>query len=294
MHVIEQGNPMLRPALIAVALAGVAAPAFAQNTDPAPAPASTLPDPNDNSDQLTIGVGGAYVPDYTGSSHYRLTPAAVIRGRVSGISFTTRGPSLEVNLVPRSKEKFSFSAGPIAALGLNRTGKIKDPLVALLPRRKKAIELGGFVGGSFHGLTNPYDSLGAKVAVTHDVGHAHRSTIVSPSVDFSTPLSRSTYVGVSAGLDFVSTRYAQYYFGVTPAEAALSGLPAFAPKGGLRDWKVNLLAVQSLSGNLLKGLSLGGTLGYSRLQGDFKRSPLVAQRGKAGQWLGAIGLGYSF
>ena len=44
-------------------------------------PASTLPDPNDNKDQLTIGVGGAYVPDYTGSSHYRLTPAAVIRGR---------------------------------------------------------------------------------------------------------------------------------------------------------------------------------------------------------------------
>jgi outer membrane protein len=268
MHVIEQGNPMLRLAFITVALASAAVPALAQSSDAAPAAASTLPDPNDSSDQLTIGVGG--------------------------ISFTTRGPAIEVNLIPRSKEKFSFSAGPIVALGLNRTGKIKDPLVALLPRRKKAIELGGFVGGSIHGLTNPYDSLGAKVAVMHDVGHAHRSTSVSPSVDFSTPLSRSTYVGLSAGLDFVSTRYAGYYFGVTPADAALSGLPAFAPKGGLKDWKVNLLAVQSLSGNLLKGLSLGGTLGYSRLQGDFKRSPLVAQRGKAGQWLGALGLGYSF
>ena len=294
MHVIEQGNPMLRSVLLAVALAGVSAPALAQNTDPAPTTASNLPDPNDRSDQLTIGIGVGMMPDYSGSNDYRLTPAPMLRGRVSGISFATRGPGIEVNLVPRSKEKFSFSAGPIAGLGLNRTGKIKDPLVALLPRRKTAIELGGFVGGSFRGLTNPYDSLGAKVAVTHDVGHAHRSTMVSPSVDFSTPLSRSTYVGVAAGLDFVSTRYAQYYFGVTPAEAALSTLPAFAPKGGLKDWKVNLLAVQSLSGNLLKGLSLGGTLGYSRLLGDFKRSPLVAQRGKAGQWLGAVGLGYSF
>lgn len=285
---------MLRTVLLAAALAAFAAPALAQSTDAAPAPASTLPDPNDRSDQLTIGLGGAYLPDYTGSNDYRLRPGAVVRGRVGGIAFSSRGAALDVNLVPRGKGKLSFSAGPSIGLGLNRTGKVKDPLVALLPRRKTAIEVGGFVGASLHGLTNPYDSLGAKLLVTHDVGNAYRSTMVTPSVDFSTPLSRSTYVGLSAGLDFVSTRYAQYYFGVTPAEATLSGLPAFTPKGGLKDWKVNLLAVQSLSGNLLKGLALGGSLGYSRLQGDFKRSPLVAQRGKAGQWLAALGLAYSF
>ena len=275
------------------ALAAFASPALAQSTVAAPPPASTLPDPNDNSDELMIGLGGALLPDYTGSNDYRLTPAAVARGRVHGISFSTRGTALEVNLIPRGKDKFSLSAGPIAGLGLDRSAKIKDPVVRLLPKRKKAIELGGFVGASLHGLTNPYDSLGAKVAVTHDVAHAHRSTIVSPSVDFSTPLSRSTFVGLSAGLDFVSSRYSQYYFGVTPAEAALSGLPAYSPRSGLMDWKVNLLAVQSLSGNILHGLSVGGTLGYSRLQGDFKRSPLVAQRGNAGQWLAALGLGYS-
>lgn len=285
---------MLRTAFLTAALVSVAAPVLAQSTDAAPTPASTLPDPNDRSDQFTIGVGGAITPDYTGSNDYRLTPAAVIRGRVSGISFSTRGTAFDVNLIPRGNGKLSFSAGPTVALGLNRTGKIKDPVVALLPKRKKAIELGGFVGASLHGLTNPYDSLGAKVTVTHDVAHAHRSTIVSPSVDFSTPVSRTTYVGLSAGLDFATTRYAQYYFGVTPTEAVLSGLPTYTPNGGLKDWKVNLLAVQSLSGNLLHGLALGGTLGYSRLQGDFKRSPLVAQRGKAGQWLGALGLAYSF
>ena len=280
--------------LLAAAGLVVAAPALAQSTDAAPTSTSALPDPNDQSDQLTIGVGGVLVPDYTGSNDYRLSPAAVVRGRVSGISFSTHGTALEVNLIPRGNEKLSFSAGPVIGLGLNRTGKIKDPVVALLPKRKKAIELGGFVGASLHGLTNPYDSLGAKVTVTHDVASAHRSTIVTPSVEFSTPLSRSTYLGLSAGLDFVSSRYAQYYFGVTPAETVLSGLSTYSPKGGLKDWNVNLLAVQSLSGNLLKGLAIGGTLGYSRLQGEFKRSPLVAERGKAGQWLAALGLAYSF
>jgi outer membrane scaffolding protein for murein synthesis (MipA/OmpV family) len=33
---------------------------------------------------------------------------------------------------------------------------------------------------------------------------------------------------------------------------------------------------------------------YSRLVGDFKRSPIVAQRGSANQWLGAIGLAYTW
>jgi hypothetical protein len=48
------------------ALAALATPGLAQNTDPAPAPApapaSTLPDPNDQSDQFTIGVGGGWPP----------------------------------------------------------------------------------------------------------------------------------------------------------------------------------------------------------------------------------------
>ena len=285
---------MLRTALLAAALASIAAPALAQSADAAPPPGAALPDPNDNSDQFTILGGAARMPDYSGSDNYRMRPAAIIRGRVSGIGFSTKGTALEVNLIPSGRDKYAISAGPIVGVGLNRTGKIKDPFVRLLPKRKTAVEVGGFVGGARKGLTNPYDSLGARVAVTHDVASAHRSTIVSPGIDFSTPLSRTTFVGLSAGLNIVSDRYARYYFGVTPTEAALSGLPAFSPHGGVRDWNVNLLAIQSLSGNLLKGLALGGTLGYSRLQGDFKRSPLVAQRGKAGQWLVAFGLAYSF
>jgi outer membrane scaffolding protein for murein synthesis (MipA/OmpV family) len=33
---------------------------------------------------------------------------------------------------------------------------------------------------------------------------------------------------------------------------------------------------------------------YSRLVGDFKRSPIVAMRGSASQWLGAVGLAYTW
>jgi len=33
---------------------------------------------------------------------------------------------------------------------------------------------------------------------------------------------------------------------------------------------------------------------YSRLVGDFKQTPIVSQRGSASQWMGAIGLAYTF
>jgi outer membrane scaffolding protein for murein synthesis (MipA/OmpV family) len=51
---------------------------------------------------------------------------------------------------------------------------------------------------------------------------------------------------------------------------------------------------QSLSGDLLHGFSIFGAGQYSRLVGDFRRSPIVDDRGSPNQWLGAIGLAYSW
>jgi len=39
---------------------------------------------------------------------------------------------------------------------------------------------------------------------------------------------------------------------------------------------------------------LFGTGAYSHLSGDFKDSPIVDDRGSAGQWLAAVGLAYTF
>lgn len=264
------------------------APVFAQNQEPLPTPEEI-----NSADSFTIAGGGAIIPDYEGSDDYKLIPAAAIRGKVHGISFTTRGTYLYVDVVNGSG-KVDFDVGPIAGVRLNRTGKIKDDVVNLLPDRKTAVELGGFAGVSFKRLTNPYDSLGVRLDVVKDVASAHQSTVISPNVEFSTPLSRTFFVGASVSADFVSNRFADYYFSVSPTEAALTGLPAFNAGGGMKNWKVGLLANYSLSGDLRHGLSLFGTGIYSRLVGDFKRSPIVSERGSASQWLGALGLAYSF
>jgi len=242
-----------------------------------------------------VGVGAALIPDYEGSDDYRIIPAGAVRGKVSGISFSTHVAYLYVNVVPQSG-KFGFDAGPIIGARFDNRRHTDDAVVRLMLKRKTAVELGGFAGVSFRGLTNPYDSLSLHLDVLHDIGNAHKSTVFSPNLDFSTPLSRWTYASVSVGAEIVSNKFADYYFGVSPADRLATGnqLPLYDPGGGLKNWKASLLLNQSITGDLLGGLSVFGVGQYSRLVGDFRRSPIVSMRGSAGQWLAAAGLAYTW
>lgn len=272
---------------IAFAAVLVAAPAIAQEAE------APLPDPETAGDNWTIALGVGYAPDYVGSNDYRLIPAAAVRGKIGKVAISTRSTYVHADLLPR-RGGLDLDLGPIVGVRLNRTGKIEDSLVRLLPDRKRAIEVGGFAGVSLHDVTNPYDTLALRVDLLHDVGGAHGSTVVSPNLSFSTPLSRRTYASASLGLDFVADRFADYYFSVTPAEALASGLPAFDADGGMKSWSASLLLNQSITGDLTGGLSVFGTANYSRLVGDFRDSPIVSQRGSPHQWLVAAGLAYTF
>jgi outer membrane scaffolding protein for murein synthesis (MipA/OmpV family) len=269
------------------------APAVAQDQPSA----GQLPSPKEvlARDALTIGAGVGILPDYEGSDDYRIIPVAAVRGQYHGISFTTRGPYLYVDVIPDRGNKVEFIAGPIAGARMKRS-HIDDDVVKLLPHLKTAIELGGFAGVSLHQLTNPYDTLSLRLDVLHDVASAHESTVFGPSIDFSTPLSRTTYASASVGAEFVGNKFADYYFSISPTDSAATGgaLPVFDADGGMKNWKASLLLNQSLSGDLLHGVSIFGLGQYSRLVGDFKRSPIVSQRGSASQWTGAVGLAYSW
>jgi outer membrane scaffolding protein for murein synthesis (MipA/OmpV family) len=62
----------------------------------------------------------------------------------------------------------------------------------------------------------------------------------------------------------------------------------------MKNWKAGLLVNQSITGDLLHGLSIYGLGQYSHLLGDFKRSPIVADRGSSSQWIGSLGLAYTW
>ena len=297
---------MLRIAFAAAILA-FAAPAFAQTgAGNAAAGDPGLPDPNDQSDTFTIAAGGAYIPDYEGSDDYKFTPFGAVRGRVSGLNFSTRGTYLYVDLIRRPDSGIDIDVGPIVGIRRERVSKIEDDFVRIFGKRKTAIEIGGFAGVTVHGVTNPYGALSVRLDVVSDVGNAHESTVFTPNIDFSTPLSRRTYVSLGASADFVSNRYADYYYSYAflladQAQTAGPNGPQFAPppaaynaKGGMKNWKLTALVNQSITGDLTHGLSIFGAGTYSRLVGSIGRSPFVDDRGSKSQWQTVLGLAYTF
>ena len=285
LHIIR----MPLASIAAIALSGAAA---AQTV--AGPPPGAAPPPERHS--LTIGIGGGIGPDYEGSNETSFQPGGVVQGQVDGFDFQVRGTNLYVDLLrdaPRART--ALTLGPVVQVRLERTGKIRDPRVAALGDRKTAVELGAYAGVSQRGVLNRYDSVNVELAFLHDVAGAHRSFLLTPSVSYSTPLSRRTFARAIVSADYVGEGYGRTYFDVTPAGAAASGLAPYTVSGsGFKSAGLTGLVVQDLGGDGRKGLGLFALAGYKRMLGQYADSPIVRDAGSANQGFAVAGLTYSF
>ncbi|MBC3940168.1 MipA/OmpV family protein [Sphingomonas albertensis] len=249
-------------------------------------------------DTVTVGAGVAALPVYEGSNDYRITPVPAAIGAIKGYGFVLAGNQLSVDLIKdRPGPVWDFQAGPIAQLNFNHgaSGSIDDLRVRALGKRATAVELGGYVGiGKTGVLTSPYDKLSVTLGYRHDVSGVHDSGIWNPSITYFAPLSRKAAIGLFASADIVERGYAQTYYSVSAAQSVASGLPIYTAGAGLKNWTLGAIGSYSLTGDLLHGVKIvaGGT--YGRMDGDIARSPLVAIAGSRDQWLGTIGLAYTF
>ena len=291
---------MIRSFVLAAATASLAsaAPALAQDTDPLALPdvaASVDANADDGGDNFTIGLGASYLPSYEGSDDYVFSPAGIVRGRVSGFNFYSRATALYVDLVREAPDAaVNVEIGPMVNVRLDRSSRIKDARVRRLGELDVAIEPGVFLGATKNKVLHGYDFLTARLDVTHDVTDTHDSTIITPNLEYGTPLSTSFFLGASVSADHVGGGFANSYFSITPAGAVASGLSAYDADGGWKNVRGTLLATYSLTGNLRKGPAIFAVGSYSELLGDFKRSPIVRDAGDATQFFAALGLSYSF
>ena len=284
--------------LAAASLLAFSTPAWAQS-----APTATPPDigaaaDTEDGDSITIGAGGVYLPDYEGSNDYRFTAAPGAIGSYKGLNFTLAGNRLSVDVIPNgSGPGIDVQFGPVAVINFNRTSvdSIDDIRIRRLREVDTAIELGAFAGiGKTGVFTSDYDRLSVSVSYRKDVADTHDSEIWQPSINYLTPLSRNAAIGLFVSAEHVEDDYADTYFTVTPAQSLASGLPAYRARGGWKNYTVGALATVALTGDLLRGLKLVGGGTYSRLLNDFGDSPVTSVAGSRSQWLGAVGLAYTF
>lgn len=287
-------NSRIIPLLVIALCATVAAPALAQD---ATIPPGSEPAPGTTS-SITIGAAAVYLPDYEGSDDYRLVPGPAAVGSIGGFSFALVGTRLSIDLVPNTPgPNWDIQAGPIGVLNLSRTSAkgIEDVRVRTLNELNTGIEVGAFVGvGKTGVITSEYDRLSVSISYRKDVGRASKGGVLQPGINYLTPVSRKAAVGLFASGEIISDRYARYYYSVSSMESVASGLPVYTAGGGAKSFTLGGLGSYSLTGDILQGVKLvaGGT--YKRLCGDVSESPIVSIAGDREQWLGAIGLAYTF
>lgn len=269
----------------------LATPAFAQEGEAPPIDQEKL-----EGDSFTIGVMGGLVPSYEGSDNEVLSVIPIARGRIAKVNFTIRGNRFWADVIPTDAGPgWDVQLGPIVSLNFNRSAAIKDPQVKALGSIDTAVELGGYAGIAKQGVvTSDYDKLSVSVAYTYDVAGVHGSYVVTPSLDYATPLSTKALVGLNFSANYMGGGYAQTYFGVTPAGTLASGLPTFSAGKGWKDWTVGALGALSLTGDLTGGLALIGGGSYRRLLNDAADSPVTSIAGSRDQWMVMGGLAITF
>ncbi|MBL0965503.1 MipA/OmpV family protein [Blastomonas sp. UPD001] len=245
---------------------------------------------------MTVGLGAGMVPSYEGSNQYVFFPAPIIQGSYKGYNFAARGPGLFVDLVKDPVlPKVEYIAGPMFRVRLERNNRIRDAVVQRLGDKPIALELGASGGVKINRIFNRFDSVTFSADALFDVTGVHSGALITPQVSYNRLLGTQGVVNISASADFVDGDYADTYFSVDAAGSAASGLPRFRADGGLKSIGTTALVGLDLSGNALDGgwgvFALGS---YSRLQGDFADSPIVAIRGDADQFFGGVGVTYTF
>jgi outer membrane scaffolding protein for murein synthesis (MipA/OmpV family) len=267
----------------------IASPAAAQGIDPENTVYS--------GDYLSIGIGGAFSPSYAGADDYVFTPLPILQGSLGGVGINPRAGGIGLDFVPAG-ERVDFDLGVAGRLRSDRAVQIKDPVVLGLGKLDRAIEVGPSLGVGFMQVLNPYDSLSFNADILWDVNGAHGGIVVSPGVTYFTPLSQGVAASLTLSSEWADADFHDYYFSVAPAQSLTTGgvLPAFATGGsGFTRAGATLLLGVDLNNDLTDGgWALVAVTGYSRMLGDARRTPFTSVLGSADQWLGALGIGYTF
>jgi len=225
-----------------------------------------------------VTLGPQLQPSFPGSDDFRVGPLVEI-DRARGddpFPFAAADDSLGFGLLKSHR----FTAGPV--LHWEATRSAKD-VGAALPKVKFSVEPGMFAS---YLVSDSFRLRGEiRKGVTGDKGW-----IGTAGADFIRRDRDAWLFSIGPRVTWSDSRYQNAWFGVAPADAGPSGLPAYHPGGGLQ-------AVGGLASFLTQITPRWGVFSYAkydRLVGDPARSPVVRRLGSRDQFSGGVGLSYTF
>jgi outer membrane protein len=266
----------------AVAVVSLASAAFAADiAQPAPPPTAQYLAPTPTSDWIiTLGAEARALPKFEGDDRLRVLPFPVFRIRKAGTPEKFRSPRDGASIALFDSGPIKF--GPTAKVRLGRKESDDNDLRGL-GDVSLAFEVGAFA--EYWAA----DWLRTRAEVRQGLG-GHHGVVADLTADFVAPVSKQLTVSAGPRVTWSTGAAVSPYFSVTPTQAALSGLPVYDARGGLRSYGAGAQAIYAWTPQWSSNVFIE----YERLAGDVANSPLVTLRGSRDQLQFGTGLTYSF
>lgn len=230
--------------------------------------------------RIRVGLGAQVRPDFLGSDSMEVAPLFDIDTAKGDHEFKFEAPDYSFGIPVVDSGGFQF--GP--AFNLANGRKRSDVGGLPLNKVKTTIEAGGYanyeVSKSFYLHAELLKGLGGHDGIVGNVG-----------ADYVWRNGDKYVFSIGPRLLFSDSKYQRAYFGVTPAEALATGLPAYRPSGGIH----GVAVASGLSYQFTPVWGVFGYARYERLVGDAADSPIVhTSFGSRNQLSGGLGVTYTF
>lgn len=234
-------------------------------------------EPESGGRNVMIGTGVQWVPVFPGADSNRVTFLPLVDTWRVGEPMTPESPDEAFGFSVVGERNKGISLGP--ALTFAPTRSADD--IPGLPKIGFGMEAGVFAD------VWPAEPLRLRAELRHGIG-AHKALTADLAADFVWRQGKEGAI-MTAGprLRWGSAKYNRTYFGV--AAPGAGGLGAYEPGSGL----YSAGATAGLRLPVSRVFGLYGYLGYDRLVGEAKDSPIVTS-GSADQFSAGLSLTYRF
>jgi MipA family protein len=228
---------------------------------------------------VTIGAGAQTYPKFPGSDSYGINPLPIFGLRRQGSPLPAKAPDDSFGFGVLGRDSV-VNFGPALRFQNKRE---QDDVGAPVGDVGFTVEAGGFVS------ILPVRNFRLRAEVRQGLG-GHRGLVGDLGADLIVRDENSYVFTIGPRARWGDSDFQRAYFGVTPAVAGATGLPAYAPGSGL--YAVG--AVAGLTRKLGRNWGVQGYVGYDRLVGDAADSPIVRAFGSRDQFSGGAGLFIEF
>ncbi|MGN6155760.1 MAG: MipA/OmpV family protein [Sphingomicrobium sp.] len=229
--------------------------------------------------RVRVGLGAQVKPDFVGSDSVDVAPLFDLDTARGTNEFKFEAPDYSFGFPVINTGAFEF--GPAVNLA---SGRKRSDIDLPLDRVKTTIEAGGYASFQVS------KSIFVRAEVLKGLG-GHKGIVGTIGADQVWRDGDRYVFSIGPRLLFSDGRYQRAYFGVTPAEALATGLPAYRPSGGIH----GVAVASGLSYQFDPTWGVFGYARYERLVGDAADSPIVRSSfGSRNQISAGIGLNYTF